>query len=73
MGKVPIVFKEKIMELYAEEVLVIVSDNKIEDSTEIYFAQCFWVEAKDLSSFLKICCENNKYVKIELDYTEEEN
>lgn len=62
------------MELYVEEVLVIVSDVKIEDSTdEIYFTQCFWVETKELSSFLKICCENNKYVKIELDYTKEEN
>ena len=60
------------MDLYLKEVLVIVSDSKNESvEDECYFSQCFWVETEDLPSFLKMCYANNKYVKIELDYTKE--
>jgi hypothetical protein len=53
------------MELFVEHILVEVSNDKGDDD----FAQCFWVDVDDLSAFLKLCRENNKYVKIEIDYS----
>lgn len=58
------------MEFYVKKVCVVVSDVDFENSDdEACFSQCFWIECKDLPMVLKMCRDNNKYVKIEIDYT----
>lgn len=52
-----------------EKVYLRVNDSK--SGSEIHCVS-FLIDKNDIDNFLRICKENQKYVEIEFDYTEEE-
>lgn len=61
------------MNLFANHFFVEVFDSKEDVLNEAPYTQCFHLDGEQLEPFLKMCKENSKYVKVEIDYNEEED